>query len=705
MFGFDVSIPPANWVGTEEEAIKWRDYFMYAAKKEGALGLDTETTGRDTGKDLVIVWSMSDGKYRICAPAKFLPIFQKDLLENPDVNFDLSNANFDGHMLANTGIQIHKAGELRDTTVQSWLLNENNQGRHGLKETTKEHLGRETPHFEDVFGKIPPKRVDKHTGQLLSKTVSDLIYEAFSPYFWTPEKVEALADEYAREEWKKKDGETALQQLLEQKREFIKDRFQKAIDYSALDAYNSTMLRRHFDKKLREQKFDLCEYYYRVEVPFTKVLWKMERRGITVDLGHLKEQETPIKAAMIRIEKELWKAAGQPINLDSPKDIGDFFYNKLQKPVKKLTKGGTSGVKKPSTDVEVLEGWAEEGDPYAKMMLEYRSIAKIEGTYIVGLRDRIDQHYRIHTCLNQHGTVTGRLSSTNPNLQNIPRSSEDDFQIREAFVPGFKKVLIVADYAQLEMRLMAHFSGDEKMINAIRNGIDLHCLTVSEMHGIPYDECIGAVKAEKLHKKGKLGRELSEREVELLFLRQCAKATGFGIIYGIAGKRLAAGLTASSKGKRVITEEEGYVLIEKWFNVFPGVRNYIQHIHEVLKKEGQVQTLAGRFRRFGDVKGMSYKDRGQAERQGVNSIIQGTAADLAKVAMILAENDPVLIALGAELLLQVHDELIWECPDDPDTIAKVKARVIEIMENPFATPLQVPIPAEVNHGYSWASAK
>lgn len=702
MFGFDVSIPPATWVGSEDEAKKWCEYFVYAAAKESGLGLDTETTGLDKNRDVVVVWSLSDGKYRLCLPAKFLRIFKEPLLENPKVNFDLSNAKFDMHMLANTGIDISKAGEIRDTIIQSWLLNENNQGRHGLKETTKEHLGRETPHFETVFGKIPPQRVDKATGRVLSKTVADLVYEGFAPYF-TPEKVPELALEMAKEEWKKKDGEEVLQILVKQKTKFIEDRFIKAVDYAALDAYNSTMLRRHFDSLLAKQPYDLRQYFYRIEVPFTKTLWKMERRGVTIDLGHLQEQEKPIREEMKRIEREFAREAGEPMNLNSPESIRQFFYERLKKPVVKMTKGGATGIQKPSTDESVLTKWAEEGDPWAQKMVTYRGMSKILGTYIEGLKERVDQNCRIHTNLNQHGTVTGRLSSSDPNLQNIPRASEDKFKIREAFIPGHKKTLIVADYAQLEMRLMAHFCKDEKMINAIREGIDLHCLSVSEMYGIPYDEVIDAVGAEKKHKKGKLGRELTDREKELLFLRQGCKSTGFGIIYGIAGKRLAIQLTAM--GERVVTEEEGYQLIDKWYGIFPGVRAYVDHVHSVLKSKGYVQTLSGRFRRFGDVRGMSYKDRGQAERQGVNSIIQGTAADLAKVSMILAESDEVLNQLGAQLLLQIHDELIWECPDDPETVAKVKARVQEIMEAPFQNPLEVPIPAEAGHGYSWATAK
>lgn len=673
MQGFDISIPSGQWVDTVEEAEKWLEYFLKSAKVVGSLGIDSETTGLVCHKDFVIVWSLSDGIERICLPASLLHVFKERLLENPEINFDFTNAKFDGHMFANSGVDLSKAGEWRDTTMQSWLLNENNVGRHGLKECVQDHFGRVTPTFTQTFGALPKK--SKANPVVL--TMGEIIRLAFED----PEKRIS------------------------------------AMDYASLDAYNSTMLRRHFDDLLK--KAGLYDYYYNLEVPFTKVLWKMERRGICADGGYLRELQGPMEKEMLAIDKEFAKAAGRPVNLNSPTDIRWFFIDKMQKKVVKMTKGGKTGVKKPSTDAEVLEKWAaEDGDPWAQLLLKHRGIAKIYGTYVMGLQNWIDIHFRIHTTLNQHGTVTGRLSSTDPNLQNIPRTSEDVFKIREAFVAGFGMCLVVADYAQLEMRLMAHFSGDAKMIKAIHDGIDLHCLTVSEMHGIPYEEVIGAVKAEKAMKKaqskGLPFTPLTERQEELLFMRQAAKATGFGIIYGIGGKRLAIGLTAAAaesakarglKESRIVTEEEGFQLIEKWFNVFPRVRSYINETHVVMKTKGSVQTVTGRYRRFGDIKGMSFKDKSQAERQGVNSIIQGSAADIAKVVMIIAENDPIMKSLGANLLLQIHDELIWECPDTDEIREKVKKRAQEIMESPFSAPLAVPLPAECGHGHSWATAK
>lgn len=665
-----MSIPPPHYVGSPDEARYWIDYFLSSYKAAGGLGVDSETTGLHRTKDRIVYWSLSDGVKRIAVHADLLHLFKEPILENPDIDLDLTNVRFDAHMFANMGIYLVKAGDWRCTVIQSWLYNENNQGRHGLKECVKDHLGRVSPTFEQTFGKVPPKKVDKVTGKQISKTMADLIRESIAE----PGSV----------------------------------KFFSAVDYASLDAYNSTHLRRHFDNLLAQIPVgwgSLRDYYYAIEVPFSKVLWKMERRGIGVDVGELQNKKGPMEADMNSIESEFNQACGRMINLRSVNEIRHFFFDILKKTPTKFTSGGVSGNKQPSTDAEVLEEWSGQGDPWARKLLNHRKIAKIYGTYVTGLMEHVDYpyDYRIRTTLNHTGTVTGRLSSSEPNLQNIPRPGEDKFKIRESFIPGPGKILLVADYAQLEMRLMAHFSGDEKMIDAILKGVDLHCLTVSEMEGIPYDEVVAAVKAEKKHKKGELGRGLLEREVDLLLKRQNAKATGFGIIYGIGGPLLAANLTADTG--RLVTEQEGWVLIEKWLNVFPGVRRYIEYTKHELARVGQVQTILGRWRRFGDVRGMSRRDASQAERQGVNSVIQGTAADVAKSAMLLCENDEELLALDIEMLLQIHDELIFECPYDDVTIAKAMVRIKTLMEHPFNSPLRVPLPVEIGSGDSWATAK
>lgn len=664
---FDLSIPNPTFVETEAQARYWLDYMVRRAKERGALGLDTETTGRNRLKDWVVLWSLSDGRERLCLEAKWLPFFKDGLLENPEICFDFSNAPFDAHMLANTGIDVSKAGRWHDTLNQSWLWNENNLGGHGLKENTELYFRRVTPHFEDVFGKIPKKK--KGQPEINS---GDLIRAA-------------MADPLRRD---------------------------RAIDYSSMDAFNTTMLREHFDGLLCQVRLSpytndsLRDHYYAVECPFTKLLWKMERKGFTVDGGYFKSIAPAMRKEIEEIEKEFAKEAQTVINLKSPKQLQWFFFEHLKRIPTKFTKGGASGNKQPSTDEEVLEDWAGEGDRYAQLILRHRSISKILGTYVDGLSDHIDHNSRIHTSLLQQGTVTGRLSSKEPNLQNIPRASEDKYRIREAFVAGAFMCLMVADYEQLEMRLMAHFAewqlpeDQQKMCNAIRQGIDLHCLTVHEMYGIPYDDVINAKKAEKAVKSGKRKEPLTAYESDLLLKRQLCKAAGFGIIYGIGGELLAANLTRDSG--TYISPQEGKELIEKWLNVFPSVRAFIQRTKDELRAKGYVQTLLGRFRRFGDLRGMSRNDAARCERQAVNAIIQGTAADLARIAMINAFYDPELADI-ADLLLQIHDELIWELPTDPAIKERAKARAKHHMEH--AAELAVPTPVEIGFGDTWADAK
>lgn len=652
------AIPDAEWVETEDQLANMGQYLLNSCATNG-LAYDTETTGLRIDSDVPIMLSFSDGVRRFALMATWLhhPWVKEALLENEDIEKILTNAKFDMHMTANAGVTVR--GRLNDTIVKSWLHNENRFG-HGLKDTAKDYCGIKMVEFNEIF---PMKKKTKLSA---AETPGEAIRRV-------------LADPEGRK---------------------------KAIEYSGLDAYATHRVNSYLNDRLSAELirdgYSLLDYYRDWEAPFTRVLWNMERRGFSICTGHLRTQKGPMEKSMLDIEGEIAKIAGRVININSTKQLRELLFEEIGHKPTKMTDGGTTGDKQPSTDIDVLEELANSGCVVSKLIMENRRIAKVYGTYIEGLLKWVDSDLKIHTTLNQAGTVTGRLSSRDPNLQNLPRAKGDKFRIRDAFTAAPGKRLVVADYDQLEMKLMAHFSGDPRMCDAIRSGKDLHCVTVSLMFGEDYDEVYAAKQAKN---------PTPEQEI-LLMKRQSAKAVGFGLIYGIGPVKLSNQLT--DELKRPVSKEEAALNIKKYFASFPGVDLFIKSTHNECHKREYVQTYLGRKRRLPQInaRGGQSADEdakgivAEARRQSVNSIIQGTAADVAKAAMMRAEYDPILKELGAELLLQIHDELILEVDDDPDKIIATKKRVKEIMEDPFnGVKLNVPLTTEAHDGYTWTEAK
>jgi DNA polymerase-1 len=654
-------IPPAEWVETEGQLADMGQYLLNSSKENG-LAFDTETTGLRIDKDIPLMLSLSDGRRRFAMmadPWLHNNWVKNGLLGNPEITKIATNAKFDMHMCANVGVSID--GEVEDTLVMSWLHNENRFG-HGLKDTAKDYCGLKMIEFQEIF---PMRRGSKNTP---AETAGEAI-------------LRVLADPVGRA---------------------------KAIEYSGLDPFASYKVREYLKYRLSEESirpgWSMWDHFKTWETGFTRVLFNCERRGFQICTGHLKAQRGPMEKAMLDVEGQIASMAGWVVNINSVPQLRKLFFEQLgYKPVK-MTDGGKTGNKQPSTDEEVLSHFAANGCPVSKMIMEHRKIAKIYGTYIEGLLSWVDNDLRTHTTLKQGGTVTGRLSSSEPNLQNIPRHKGDKYRIREAFVAAPGKILVVADYDQLEMKLMAHFSRDQKMCDAINGGMDLHCYTVSLMFGVPYEDVFAAKKAKN---------PTPEQEL-LLAMRQVAKAIGFGLIYGIGPLKLAMQL--SEELKRTVTKEEAQLNINKYFGVFYGVQAFIKATHAYCHRTEYVQTLMGRKRRLPQINakgsGGSGDDDGkgivaEARRQSVNSIIQGTAADVAKAAMLRAEHDPVIKSVGGVLLMQIHDELIWEVDDVPELIETVKKRAKEIMEHPFGDDfaLGVPLTTEAHQGYTWAESK
>lgn len=652
-------IPDAEWVENEHQLAEAGQYLLNSGKVNG-IAYDTETTGLTTYSDIPIMLSFSDGIRRFAMmadPWLHHPWVKDALLQNPDITKIGTNMKFDMHMTANAGVELK--GPVEDTLVMSWLHNENRFG-HGLKDTAKDYCGIRMLDFKEIF----PMR--RGTAKTPGETAGEAIRRV-------------LADPAGR---------------------------LKAIEYSGLDAFATHRVRGILKDRLKDESigtnWTLWDHFQAWEVPFTSTLWNMERRGFTICTGHLRTQKGPMEKAMLDIESEIAQMAGWVININSTKQLRRLFFEQLGYAPVKMTDGGTTGNKQPSTDEEVLQVFLDNGCPFSKLIMEHRKISKIYGTYIEGLLGWVDNELRIHTTLKQGGTVTGRLSSSDPNLQNIPRPKTDRFKIREAFTAAPGKRLVVADYDQLEMKLMAHFSGDPRMVEAIASGKDLHCVTVSLMFGEQYDEVIAAKKA----------KEPTPEQDILLMKRQSAKAVGFGLIYGIGPDKLASQLTEELK--RAVTRDEAKNDIKRYFGAFPGVDLFIKQTHQDCHRTEYVQTLLGRKRRLPQInaRGGSAADEdakgtvAEARRQSVNSIIQGTASDVAKAAMLKAEHDSVMRSIGAQLLMQIHDELIWEVDDHPEAIAATKKRAKEIMENPFENfRLNVPLSTEAHDGYTWAEAK
>lgn len=652
------TIPDAEWVENEQQLASVCQYLQNSGRDNG-LAYDTETTGLSTWSDIPLMISFSDGIRRVAMMADWLhhPWVKDALLQNVEIRKIGTNMKFDMHMSANAGVELK--GPIEDTLVKSWLHNENRFG-HGLKDTARDYCGIRMVEFKEIF----PMR--RGTARVPGETAGEAIRRV-------------LADPAGRV---------------------------KAIEYSGLDAYASHRVSTYLDDKLRDESigtnWTLLDHFRTWEVPFTQTLWNMERRGFTVCTGHLRTQKGPMERDMLDIEGEIAKMAGWVVNINSTQQLRRLFFEQLGYQSLKMTDGGKTGNKQPSTDEEVLQSFVDNGCPYSKLIMEHRKISKIYGTYIEGLLGWVDNDLRIHTTLKQGGTVTGRLSSSDPNLQNIPRLKTDKFKIRQAFTAALLKRLVVADYDQLEMKLMAHFSGDPKMVDAINSGKDLHCVTVALMFGENYDEVYAAKKAKE---------PTAEQEI-LLMKRQSAKAVGFGLIYGIGPGKLAGQLTEELK--RLVRKEEAQNDIKRYFAAFPGVDRFIKDTHQACHRSEFVQTLLGRKRRLPQINarggaGADEDSKGvvaEARRQSVNSIIQGTASDVAKAAMLVAEHDPVLRDAGAKLLMQIHDELIWEVDDHPEAIAIVKKRAKEIMEDPFqGYRLNVPLTTEAHDGYTWAESK
>ncbi|HEM4605709.1 TPA: DNA polymerase I [Streptococcus suis] len=415
--------------------------------------------------------------------------------------------------------------------------------------------------------------------------------------------------------------------------------------------------------KLEEnQQLDLL---FDMELPLANVLAKMEIAGIKVEAETLKAMQSENEVLIDQLTKEIYELASQEFNINSPKQLGTILFEEMGLPLEytKKTKTGYS------TAVDVLERLAPIA-PVVSKILEYRQITKLQSTYVVGLQDAILEDGKIHTRYVQDLTQTGRLSSTDPNLQNIPVRLEQGRLIRKAFVPSLENsVLLASDYSQIELRVLAHISQDKHLIEAFQQGADIHTSTAMRVFGIE--------KAEDVTPND----------------RRNAKAVNFGVVYGISDFGLSNNLG--------ITRKEAKAYIDTYFERFPGIKNYMETIVREARDKGYVETIYKRRRELPDINSRNFNVRNFAERTAINSPIQGSAADILKVAMINLDKALTEAGLATRMLLQVHDEIVLEVP--VAELETVKAMVKETMES--AISLSVPLIADENEGSTWYEAK
>ena len=635
------------------------------------LGTDTETLGlikdpTDPFKqtyhqmtDQVVVMGLSpDEESRYLVPRKNLHHF-KGLLENERIPKALTNIKFDAHRFMNTS-NIKLGGPWLCTLQLDFMLDEDTrENRHGLKQCAWDYFQIPMLDYKGLFGNTDPRE--------------------FKPGH---------------------------------------DMWEKYLDYSSLDPWVTRKLAKHLVEELktirvwgafahqreltaRERDYTLMDMYWETEETQLKVLWNMERRGIYASKDRLEEIEVSLSEEMALCARELNRLVGKPINPNSGQQIGVYLFEEKGLPNQGRTPSGQW-----KTTAAILKELAlgEHQCREAALVIQYKKASKLKGTYAVGLAKWIHRgDGRIHTSYSATKT-TGRLGSKEPNLQNVPTARTDPHHIRAAFTPRPGNKFIVADYGQLEMRIMAFRAStyeDPTMLDAIMGnledlegdytgvtgGLDMHSFTGARMMGIPYLEFIAR-------------KEAGDEDVTAT--RTAAKAVGFGIIYGIGKQGLSRQLAEALK--RFVSEAEAQGYIDMYLETFPGVDRYMKSMKWFAKKHGYVQTLCGRLRRLSKINSRHGGYRGHAERQAINAPIQGSAADIVKRAMILCEYDDYLrIDLGYELLHQVHDELIFEGPEEH---AEEAALTIQYhMQHPFPEDLPVTLEVEPNIVDNWLEGK
>ena len=618
--------------------------------------VDSETTGLNRAKDHILFWSMSDGIDRWSLTRAQLPLF-KNFLEDQSKEQVYANANYDAAMFYNSGVDVVRNGRKRfrrwDVIVMHALLVDNQS--HSLKDIAHSILNVKMLPFKKVFEVLGAKSENDPGRQLVK------FYET-DPY--------------------------------------------RVINYQTLDSWTTFRAREELATRMSEcvssSGMDLLLYYIGMEMPMHEVLLMMEREGIHINEEKMQALRKRLQDELEITFRDLTQILGKVINPKSPQQLRELFYTQDENGVwtdidgnapMKLTKGGKSGIKLPSTDSEVLKTLTESDDPRAAALGRFRK--RSTALQYLDKYEEFKVNGRVHTSLNQAAAATGRLSSSDPPLQNVSKDN-DDFQIREIFEPPPGMKLGDADQAQLEMRIVASQSGDRALREAILAGKDLHSWTAHRMFQQPYEVIMEAVEAKEAH------AALSAAQKELVKLRGSSKTINFGVISGETAFKLSKQLKCSL--------EHAEDLLERYWASYPELRVFFSWVRDFVNENGFIETPLGRRRWIHQsrVRGLSDRDYERGMRQAGNHPIQGHASELIKGAQIRIYCDEDFWAAGHRQILQVHDELITYAPpplfDDPEFVARFE----HYMSFPFGdteAPLSVPLVAKLHSGWNWSEAK
>ena len=446
-----------------------------------------------------------------------------------------------------------------------------------------------------------------------------------------------------------------------------------ASEYAAADADFTERL--HEMLKFELEQKDISKLFNDVEVPLIPILVRMQRNGLKLNENLLKDMSITIGQQLEEIKTEMFELIGHEFNLNSPKQLSELLFSELSLPPTRKTKSGYSTDAQALEDLKVIldRGDSQDSDPRSyevlNRILEHRELAKIKSTYIDALPTMINKLTgRVHTSYRQTGTTTGRLSSNDPNVQNIPVRTELGRKVREAFVVENpeENLLLAADYSQIELRVLAHLSQDSGLLDAFHRGEDVHSATSALVNGIPLESVTPD-------------------------MRRIAKILNFGVIYGLSPHGIAR--------QTDLTQKEGKEFIDIYFSKYPGILNYLDSVKSQCQSSGYIETLLGRRRYLPEINSRNFHLRSQAERAAINMPIQGTAADIIKVAMINIDQQLTKLQMKSKMILQVHDELIFEVPKKE--LQEMESLVGELM--PSAISLEVPLEIEMKTGSDWGN--